>query len=269
MENSRLVAFGRIDQTADPGFFVRFLDAACATASVQAYKRRIIELLELAPGRRVLDVGCGTGDDVREIAKHVGADGKSVGIDNSQAMIGVARQRAAGSILPVEFHVAEVGRLPFEAASFNGCVADRSLMHVPDPRQALVEMARVTKPGGRVVVYEVDFGGLIIDADDRMLGRKIINTWCDGFRDGWLGRRIPTLAADVGLVQIEVAPYPLMLTPELATLMVGQSTVDRAVEQAIVTSEEGKRWLDHLAERARVGRFFGCLSGFLLGARVR
>ena len=54
--------------------------------------------MELAPGRRVLDVGCGTGDDVREMAGLVGAAGLVVGIDNSQAMIAVARQRTTGTI---------------------------------------------------------------------------------------------------------------------------------------------------------------------------
>ena len=171
METTRLAEFGRIDATADPDYFVRFLDAACAAASFRAYKRRMIDLLELAPGRVVLDVGCGTGDDVRDMATLVGPGGKVVGIDNSQAMIGVARRRAEGGGLPVEFCCGDCLGLPFEAKSFDGCRADRSLMHVPDAGQALAEMKRVTRPGGRVVVFEVDFETLFIGAQDRGLAQ--------------------------------------------------------------------------------------------------
>jgi len=176
MQTTRLAQFGSIDETRDPDYFVRFLDAACASASVQAYKRRLLELLDPRGGQRVLDVGCGTGDDVREMAKLVGAGGLVVGIDNSQAMIGVAWQRATGTNLAVEFHVGEALALPFEAGRFDSCLADRSLMHVPDAARALAEMTRVTKPGGRIAVYEVDFETLVIDVDDRVLARKIVNS---------------------------------------------------------------------------------------------
>jgi ubiquinone/menaquinone biosynthesis C-methylase UbiE len=267
MEATNLAKFGRIDETADPNFFVRFLDAASAAASVQVYKRRMLELLELRPGSRVLDVGCGTGDDVREMAKHVGAGGRIVGIDNSQAMIGVARQRAEGTENPVEFRVADVMELPFGAASFDSCRADRSLMHVPDAGQALAEMARVTKPGGRIVVYEVDFETLLIDAADRVLTRKILNTWCDSFRNGWLGRHIPALALDQGLEDIQIAPYTMLLSPPLAHLLMGKATVERAVAKAVVTAAEAQRWLEHLEELERSGRFFSSLTGFLVAAR--
>lgn len=267
METGRLVEFGRIDQAADPAFFVRFLDSVCAAASVQAYKRRLNELLELGAGQRVLDVGCGTGDDVRAMAAQVGAGGLVVGVDNSQAMIDVARQRAAGKGLQVEFQIGDVQQLPYADGSFASCRADRSLMHVPDPRQALAEMVRVTHIGGPVVIYEVDFETLLIDADDRLLARKIGNAWCDSFRDGWLGRRIPALAASVGLKEVQVIPHTMLLSPDLALLLLGKTTVERAVAMASITLAEGTRWLVHLDELQQSGRFFSSLTGFIVAAR--
>lgn len=267
METAHLVGFGRIDQSANPDFFVRFLDSVCAEASVRAYKRRLNELLELGFGQRVLDVGCGTGDDVRAMAGSVGADGLVVGIDNSQAMIDVARQRAAGIGLPVEFRVGDVSNLPFDAYSFTSCRADRSLMHVPDPQQALTEMARVTRQGGRIVIYEVDFETLVIDAHDRVLARRVCNAWCDSFRDGWLGRRMPGLAADVGLRDIQVDPFTMILSPPLLQLLLGHATVERAVARSVVTPADGNRWLGHLDELQRSGRFFSTLTGFMVSGR--
>jgi ubiquinone/menaquinone biosynthesis C-methylase UbiE len=267
MARPHLAEFGSIDQTADAGYFVRFLDAACAAESFQAYKRRLNELLDVRAGRRFLDAGCGTGDDARAMAALVAPDGLVAGIDNSQSMIDVARQRAAGTGLPVEFTVADVLHLPYDADSFDGCRADRSLMHVPDARQALAEMLRVTRPGGRVAVYEVDFGALTINAADRQLGRRIINAWCDSVRNGWLARYIPELLTDLGLRDVTVAPHTLMLTPELSLLLLGPGTVERAVEQGTVTRAEGQAWLQHMEELQRTGRFFSTLTGFLVAGR--
>jgi ubiquinone/menaquinone biosynthesis C-methylase UbiE len=267
MAQTALVEFGRIDATADPAYFIRFLDAACAAESFQAYKRRLVELLHLRPGGRYLDVGCGTGDDVRDMAKGFDPSGRIVGIDNSQAMIDVARQRATGLELPVEFVVGDVHDLPFAAGSFAGCRADRSLMHVPDIKKALAEMARVTEPGGAIVVFEVDFGTLVIDADDRVLARKIVNTWCDSFRNGWLGRHMAALFQETGLADVMVVPYVLVLTPELALPLFGKNTVERAVDKGIITKREGDAWLEHLDELQRTRRFFSCMTGFLVSGR--
>src|SRR4051812_29086100 len=107
MQPTSLSEFGRIDQTGDPATFVRFLDAACAAASFQQYKQHLIRVLDIKEGRRILDVGCGTGDDAREMAKHVGSSGRVVGVDNSQAMITLAQKRAEGTGLSVEFRVVD------------------------------------------------------------------------------------------------------------------------------------------------------------------
>jgi SAM-dependent methyltransferase len=264
MEQARLSEFGRIDRTAGPGCFIRFLDDACATESFQEYKRRLGELLGLGEGQHVLDVGCGTGDDAREMARALGGRGRVVGVDNSRAMVAEARRRAEGQGLPVEFVVGDARALPLPAESFDGCRADRSLMHVPGPRQALREILRVTRPGGRVAVYEVDFETLVIDAEDRALARKVVRAWCDGLGDAWLGRRIPGLLRELGLHDVTVTPHTLTLSPTLAAPLLGPATVESAVQQGALTQAEGRAWLDHLEGLERTGRFFSTLTGYLV-----
>jgi ubiquinone/menaquinone biosynthesis C-methylase UbiE len=266
MDSTRLVEFGSIDRTGDPGYFIRFLDAACAESSFQAYKRRANELLEVGPGRKILDVGCGTGDDCRDMARLVGPAGRVVGLDNSQAMVAEAERRAAGGGLPVEFLAGDAMNLPFPDGDFDGVRADRSPMHVPDPRRLLAEMARVCRPGGKVVVYEVDFETLVVDAADKALARKVAHAWCDSFRDGWLGRRMPGLFADAGLADVSVTPCTLVLTPELAWPVLGPATTAKAVERGALGGEEERAWLAHL-EALRQGRFFCTLTGFLVCGR--
>ena len=260
MSNTDLAQFGKIDQTGDPSHFVRFLDAACAEESFRAYKRQLTEWMKLEAGGRWLDVGCGTGDDVREMAA-AGVRGVAVGVDNSVAMIEEAKRR--GTPAEVEFHVAEATALPFADGSFQASRADRSLMHVPDAHEALAEMARVTR--GPVVVFEVDFETATIDVPDRALARKVIQTWCDGFRDGWLGRRMPRLFDELGLSEIEVVPHVLRLTPALALPIMGAATTQRAVKAGTITRTEADSWLTLLDDLQRRGRFFATLTGFLVG----
>jgi ubiquinone/menaquinone biosynthesis C-methylase UbiE len=87
-------AFTDIDRAIDPAGFVRVLDTLTALDFVRAYKRRTFALLDVQPGTSVLDLGCGTGDDVQELARLVGPGGRAVGIDRSETVIAQARERA-------------------------------------------------------------------------------------------------------------------------------------------------------------------------------
>ena len=94
-------------------------------------------------GRRVLDVGCGTG---RLAALLAGAGAEVVGVDLSPAMLAVAAQRAPGRLA-----CADAARLPLPDASVDAAVTVATLEFTHDPAAVLAEMARVVRPGGRVV----------------------------------------------------------------------------------------------------------------------
>ncbi len=68
MAAHKLYGFTSVDQTGDADYFIRFLDAAAAETSFQDYKRQSFALLDLKAGDRVLEVGCGTGDDALALA---------------------------------------------------------------------------------------------------------------------------------------------------------------------------------------------------------
>jgi SAM-dependent methyltransferase len=92
----------------------------------------------------VLDVGCGTGVLTREIAVCAGG---VTGFDLSESMLGVARQ-----VCPtVTFQQGSVAELPFDDSSFDAVLSAFMLMFVPDPKQAITQMRRVLRPGGRIV----------------------------------------------------------------------------------------------------------------------
>ena len=95
-------------------------------------------------GRLVVDVGCGTGRFTQALQQQ-GA--RTVGVDLDPGMLTVAAERAAGPWL-----VADAARLPFGDQAFDLAVAVTVLEFVADPGRVLAELARVTRPGGRVVV---------------------------------------------------------------------------------------------------------------------
>jgi len=106
-------------------------------------------MLKLKPGERVLDVGCGTGNYTIELARQ-GAD--VIGIDNSEDMLAWARQKVKGERLKVDFQVADAAHLPFSNSSLDIVISNGLLCFLKEPERALIEMHRVLKPRGRLVV---------------------------------------------------------------------------------------------------------------------
>jgi ubiquinone/menaquinone biosynthesis C-methylase UbiE len=113
----------------------------------------LLDQARFAPGERVLDVACGTGLVTFEAARQVGAGGSVVGIDISGEMVLAAAhtacERLAGN---VHFQRMDAELLAFADASFDVVVCALGLMYMPEPEQALREMRRVLKPGGRLLL---------------------------------------------------------------------------------------------------------------------
>jgi ubiquinone/menaquinone biosynthesis C-methylase UbiE len=157
-------------------------------------------LLNVQPGQCVLDLGCGTGDDVRSLAQLVGNTGRAVGVDKSEYMIREAKNRSdRGPKLPAEFYVGDAHRLDFiDNNTFDCSRVERLLMHLDNPNKAIAEV-RVTKPGGRIVAFDLDWDGLIINHNDRALTRKVVHLMCDSISNGWIGRQLPSFFKERGL----------------------------------------------------------------------
>ena len=106
---------------------------------------QLISAATITESDDVLDVGCGTGVMAREIVKYAGS---TAGFDLSESMLGVAREACPG----VTFQQGNVAELPYEESCFDAVLSAFMLMFVPDPKQAVAQMQRVLRPGGRLVV---------------------------------------------------------------------------------------------------------------------
>lgn len=257
--------FRDVDRAADFAMFSSCLELIDSLPFFGECKRESYALLGAAPGRRILDVGCGLGADAAALAELVAPGGSVVGVDGSQAMIDEARRRH-GAVEGLSFDIASAADLPFEDASFDACRIDRVLQHIEDPTPVVGEMARVLRPGGVLVAYDNDWETLTIDSADRRLTRAVLNAWCDRFPSGWIGRQLVALFLQAGLRDVVALPKTLVLRElDVADrIYCFTTTVARLAEAGVVTRDDAARWSEALRAADRDGRFFTSYTGFLV-----
>jgi demethylmenaquinone methyltransferase/2-methoxy-6-polyprenyl-1,4-benzoquinol methylase len=119
------------------------------------WRARAADLCALAPGDRALDVCCGTGDLALELKRRVGEQGHVDALDFSEPMLALARSKSAREGLPVDYHHGNALELPFADDVFAAATVGFGVRNLVDLERGLEEMARVVRPGGRVVVLEI------------------------------------------------------------------------------------------------------------------
>lgn len=128
-------------------------------SSEQALRQMTADMAQLRPGEAVLDVGCGTGTLAIVAKERVGTTGRVCGIDPGTRQIARARSKAARRGLSIDFQPGVIEQLAFPDSSFDVVLSTLMMHHLPDDlkRQGLAEIARVLKPGGRLLI--LDFRG--------------------------------------------------------------------------------------------------------------
>lgn len=233
---------------------------AWVTEQIRERKRMLIDVLELQPGQHALDVGCGVGDDVIEMAQRVGPTGRAVGIDHADAMLDEARKQTDGLNLRVEFVKTDLYNLPFEDGVFDVVRSDRVFQHLTDPDAALAEIVRVTKPSGLVSLNDQDGDGGVLDYPDRDLFRRIRQAVSDNaIANAFAGRMLYGLLKRQNLEIVHIEPYFVAVTDlALADGFVSVSNWgDEAHEAGAVSQAEAAAWREQLETLDDASQFFG------------
>ena len=137
-----------MDRASNVRAYVAALEAFDAIPELQELKLLGHQRGGIAPGKSVLDVGCGFGLETLRLAD-LAKPGRIVGLDKSADFIVEAKARAAAAKLAIEFDVGDAETLPYPDGSFDCVRAERLLIYLTDPAKAVAEMKRVAKPGLR------------------------------------------------------------------------------------------------------------------------
>jgi len=263
--------FAGVDAAGDANSFVTYLDLIHSMPFFKDCKRRSYEALGVCPGAAVLEIGCGNGVDAAALAAMAGEKGRVIGIDVSRTMLAPAQAKnTAGSSRP-GYVLSDASHLAFADNSFDAVRTDRVLQHTKDVFAVLREMARVTRPAGKIVVFEPDWETFVIWPGEREVTRKILNFWCDHIPNGWAGRSLPAACAGAGLDDITVTPLCLVITslPLARRVFDLETTLSLAVRAGVLDSREAESWAEEQAQAGDAGRFFSSLTFYLVTGTKR
>jgi len=263
--------FADVDGSGRSGELVDYL--ALVAQHVGEFRRQGYELLRLAPGDAVLDVGCGAGEVCVDLAAIVGPKGRIAGVDLSEAMVEAARRTVSASACSVELGTASVYALPYADGAFDAVRAERVFQHLDNPEAALREMLRVTKPGGRLMLSDPDHGqaGLALDepaqrrvyeALQRAMTKMIVNPHS--------GTRLRGMLVRAGLRDVVQLVNSFAFDhPQFMQMFFVSERLASATAAGEITEGEGAEFIAALGERHREGTFFGSAIGYTVAGTKR
>lgn len=229
------------------------------------YKQRSFEFLQLAPGQRILDAGCGTGDDAILLAQRLGPASTVHGMDVSPDLIDTARQRAAAANVPATFEVMDLYHPTLPENDYDRVRADRVLQHLERPLDALHALKNLTRPGGWLLVADVDWETLILDHPDPVTTEKILAVQRTVVPTPRAGRALYRLFHQAGLDQVETYAETVCITdPAIACFVWGLDGIaNQAAQTGHITPDEAKAWLEAMHQAHRKSEFFSSLTGYI------
>jgi SAM-dependent methyltransferase len=244
------------------------LEKLYATRDVMRRRRLVREALRPAPGERILDMGCGPGFYAAELLEEVGTDGSVLGVDVSTAMLGVARKRTQGSA-NADFREGEATALPVEDGEFDAALTVQVLEYVEDATAGLRELHRALRPGGRVVVWDVDWTTLSWHSEDPARMERVLRGWDAHLAHPSLPRTLAPRLREAGFVDVKADGHSFAtawLDPEsygAALIPVVEKYVAGREE---VGAEAAAAWADEQRELGERGGFYCAVIQFCFSA---
>ncbi|CAL9278667.1 methyltransferase domain-containing protein [Streptomyces sp. SudanB25_2051] len=240
------------------GDLIARLDAADRLPGAEELRELSYDLLGATAGTSVVDVGCGAGRAVAELA---GRGVRAIGVDPSASMITVARGRWPEA----DFRIAGAYELPLTDASVDGYRADKVFHELADPDRALAEARRVLAPGGRITLVGQDWDTIVVDSGDPDLTRTIVHARADLTAGPRAARRYRNLLLDARFGDVTVEVRTSVFTgPVILPLLTGLA--ERACSAGAVTREQADGWIAEQRARAGTDRLFLALPVFVAAA---
>ena len=234
-------------------------------------RQKTLATLDLKSGERVLDIGCGVGFLAYEMAIQVRESGLVICLDQNQEMISHAKQRCK-NVRQTEFYKGDAGKLPVEDHSLDAVSCTQVLLYVENVSLVLTEIKRVLKPGGRVVIVETDWRGVILNSADDSLTQQIFSAWDTTVPSPNLPVHLRPLLKKHGFSKIQAEAIPILNTgysPSNFSHGVIKWIAKNAEKKGVISKEQTKDWLTDLEKLEKEDSYFFCVNRFLFSAYLK
>ena len=252
--------FGGLDASAQFTFFKGSLEAMDAQVCNREIQAKIVNRMDLQPGQKVLEAGCGLGRRAQLMAREANHQVEVTAIDKSEKALELAKKLSGETNLI--YQQANVESLPFESGYFDVVTADRLLICFKDPLPALKEMYRVLKPGGRLVVTDFDPASIFIAPSDEEMHQVFMDIYMPSFSNRYIGRSLPALFQKIGIEHFNVevdASYERSFS-HLEKIIPMQQVLDGGIRAGYLSKEKADQWLVGLRQASDEGTFLYAIS---------
>jgi arsenite methyltransferase len=243
-------------------------EAIYATPDIAATRLAVFRAAHPRLGECVLDIGCGPGYLLRELGMAVGQKGRAVGIDLSEPMLAMAQRRCAavGSVVTEK---ADALKIPGADCTFDLACVLQVYAYVRELDNALEELYRAIRPGGRAVILDTDFGGVVWESNNRQRMQNILAAYDKHIAWPDLPRILPRRLRSAGfqLERCDIVPI-LTLHYHPNTFVHGLARfIHRFVtSNAGIAADEADSWLAEFDDLEQAGAFLFSMNRFLFVA---
>ena len=251
---------------------VERLNTLYSSSDVLVQRERTRAVLDVRPGERVLDVGCGPGFLACELADEVGSDGHVTGVDTSPDMLDVARARGRdlGLAGRITFCEGDAVALPLDDAGLDAAATTQVLEYVPAIETALGELRRVLRPGGRLAILDTDWRSCVWHADDRQRTARVLEAWQGHFTHPHLPAHLSRLLTEAGFEPPSVQAVPIVntaLTDDTFSAGMLDYVTAWTSRRAGMDRAEVEAWRADVRAQAGRGTYFFSLCRYLFDTR--
>ncbi len=244
------------------------LESLYSTGDAVRRRRLVRAALGASPGERILDVGCGPGFFCTELLDEVGPDGMIIGLDTSPQMLALAARRCQGHG-NVEFHEADATALPVPDASADAALCVQVLEYVPDVAAGLAELRRALRPGGRVVVWDVDWATVSWHSADAARMQRVLNAWDEHLAHPSLPSKLTPALRTAGFEQVQMQAHTFA-TADLNPDTYGAAAIPLitgfVTGRANISKDDVRAWAAEQQELGALGEFFFACTQFCFTA---
>ncbi|MFJ9364075.1 methyltransferase domain-containing protein [Nocardia sp. NPDC101769] len=228
-------------------------DLQAALPGIRSLRAWAHEALAPRTGESAVDIGSGSGSEVLTFADLVGPTGTALGVEPDPHLLSAAERRAAQAGSAAKFISGDAYGLPVGSESFDVALCERVFQHLTSPARAAGEIARVLRPGGRVVVMDSDWGTAIVHPGDRHVVHEVIETMIAGTTNPYAGRRLAGQLTKAGLVVDDIGSHALVQDGRIGAGALVARVADRAVARSAITERQRDQLLADLEAGAASG----------------